>query len=74
MSPVENPHERLAELVLRVLNKIKRPSTAEEVAELLNRELGPGDRPFNAKEVETWLQSTPNKALPLYWLATRPRR
>ena len=74
MSPVGNPNERLDELVVRALNKIKRPSTAQEVVELLNRELGPGDRPFNAKELETWLQSTPDKALPLYWLATRPRR
>jgi hypothetical protein len=66
--------ERLDELVVRALNKIKKPSTAEEITELLNRELGPEDRPFDAKAVETWLLSARRKALPLFWLTTRPRR
>jgi hypothetical protein len=39
------------EHILRALNKIKKPSTAEEITELLNRDLGPGDLPFQTKEV-----------------------
>jgi hypothetical protein len=65
---------RLDQFIIRALNKIKKPSTAEEITELLNRELGPGDRPFDAKEVESWLRNHRRKAVPLYWLATRPRR
>ena len=65
---------RLDQFIVRALNKIKKPSTAEEITELLNRELGPADRPFDAKEVETWLRNNRPKAVPLYWLATRPRR
>jgi hypothetical protein len=74
MSPTKDPHERLDQLAVRALNKIKKPSTAEEITELLNRELDPGDRPFNAQEVESWLRSARRKAVALYWLATRPRR
>lgn len=66
--------DRLDRLILRALNKIKKPSTAEEITELLNRELGQRDRPFDGKEVETWLRSARDKAIPLYWLVTRPRR
>ena len=65
---------RLDQFIVRALNKIKKASTAEEITELLNRELGPGDRPFDAKEVENWIRNNPRKAVPLYWLATRPRR
>ena len=45
--------EKLDELVVRALNKIRKPSTAEEITELLNRELGPRDQFFDAMEVET---------------------
>lgn len=40
-----NTGRRLDEHMLRALNKLKRPSTAEEITELLNRDLGPDDRP-----------------------------
>jgi hypothetical protein len=66
--------EKLDDLIVRALNKIRKPSTAGEIAELLNRELGPRDQFFDAMEVETWLRSGCGQALPLYWLATRPRR
>lgn len=66
--------KRLNEHVRRALNKIKKPSTAEEIAELLNQELDPGDGPFQAKEVATCLRSTNEHVLSLYWLDTRPRR
>jgi hypothetical protein len=66
--------EKLDELIVRALNKIRKPSTAEEITELLNLELGPRDQFFDAKEVETWLRSARSRAVPLYWLATRPRR
>jgi hypothetical protein len=66
--------EKLDELIVRALNKIRKPSTAEEITELLNRELGPRDQFFDVMEVETWLRSARGKAVPLYWLATRPRR
>ena len=74
MSSTKDPHERLDQLVVRALNQIKKPSTAEEITELLNRELDPGDRPFDAQEVETFLRSARRKTVALYWLATRPRR
>lgn len=74
MNQMKEVDERLDQLVVRALNKIKKPSTAEEITELLNRELGTEDLPFDAKEVESWLRSTRGKAISLYWLATRPRR
>ncbi len=63
------PHakRRLDEHVLRALNKIKKPSTVEEITELLNRDLGPGDRPFQAREIATWLRNADDKVLSLYW-------
>jgi hypothetical protein len=69
-----NANGRLDEQVRRALNKIKKPSTAEEITELLNRDLGPRDQPFQAREVTTWLQNAGNTVLNLYWLESRPRR
>jgi hypothetical protein len=69
-----NSSLRLHEHILRALNKIKKPSTVEEITELLNRDLGPGDRPFTAREVATCLRTAGDKVLSLYWLGTRPRR
>ena len=69
-----NANGRLDEQVRRALNKIKKPSTAEEITELLNRDLGPRDRPSQAREVTTWLQNAGNTVLNLYWLESRPRR
>jgi hypothetical protein len=74
MRQVPNAKRRLDEHVLRALNKIKKPSTAEEIAELLNRDLDPGDRPFQAREIESWLRNASDNVLGLYWLETRPRR
>lgn len=74
MGQVPNANRRLDEHILRALNKIRKPSTAEEIAELLNSELGPGERPFQTKEIETWLRSASDRVLRLYWLGTRPRR
>ena len=70
--PIAN--RRLVEHVRRALNKIKKPSTAEEITELLNRDLGPGDRPFQAREVASWLRNADDTVLNLYWLDSRPRR
>ena len=69
-----NPNRRLDEHIMRVLNKIKKPSSTEEITDLLNRDLGPGDRPFQAKEVSAWLRNAGDAVLSLYWLASRPRR
>jgi hypothetical protein len=69
-----NADRRLGEHVLRALNKIRKPSTAEEITELLNRELGPGDRPFQTKEISAWLRNGQDSVLSLYWLGTRPRK
>lgn len=74
MGQVPSPNRCLDEHVWRALNKIRKPSTAEEITELLNRDLGPGDRPFQVKEVATWLQNADDRVLRLYWLGTRPRR
>ena len=74
MSQTHNAKERFDECIVRALNKIKRPSTAEEITELLNQELSPGDKPFAAEEVRTWLRDSTKKVVQLYWLSIRPRR
>ena len=65
---------RLEEHISRALNKIRKPSTAEEITELLNRDLELEDRPFQTKEVAEWLRKTGDTVLTLYWSRTRPRR
>ncbi len=65
---------RLNEHLLRALNRIRKPSTAEEITDLLNRDLDPGDRPFQTREVATWLRNSGDTVTQLYWLETRPRR
>jgi hypothetical protein len=74
MRQVPNANHRLDEHILRALNKIKKPGTAEEIAELLNRDLGPGDQPFQVREVVAWLRNAEENVLSLYWLGNRPRR
>jgi hypothetical protein len=74
MRQVRNASHRLDEHILRALNKIKKPSTAEELTELLNGDLGPGDQPFQVREVATWLRNAEEDVLSLYWLGSRPRR
>jgi len=74
MRQVPNANRRLDEHVVRALNKIRKPSTAEEITELLNRDLDPGQRPFQATQVATWLRNAGDRVLTLYWLETRPRR
>jgi hypothetical protein len=74
MRQVPNANYRLDEHILRALNKIKKPGTAEEITELLNRDLGSGDHPFQVREVAAWLRNAEENVLSLYWLGTRPRR
>ena len=74
MRQIPNAKHRLDDHVLRALNKIRKPSTAEQITELLNRDLDPGDRPFRTREIATWLESVGDKVLRLYWLEARPRR
>jgi hypothetical protein len=74
MREIKSPSRRIEENILRALNKIKRPSTAEEITELLNRDLGPEDRPFETRDVEVCLRNAGDTVLNLYWLETRPRR
>ncbi len=74
MRQVPNANHRLDEHILRALNKIKKPSTAEEITELLNRDLGPRDHTFQVREVATWMRNAEENALSLYWLGNRPRR
>jgi hypothetical protein len=57
MRGVPHASPRLEKHLLRALNKIKKPNTAEEITDLLNRDLGPGDGPFETKEVANWLKS-----------------
>ena len=71
---VPKADRRHDEHVLRALNKIRKPSTAEEITELLNRDLSLGDRPFQASEIAAWLRNPCENVLRLYWLETRPRR
>jgi hypothetical protein len=74
MKELPNPKRRLGEAITRALNKIRKPSTIEEITEVLNRELGPGDRSFQAREVVEWLQNASDTTLTLHWLKSRPRR
>ena len=74
MRKVPNANHPLDEHILRALNKIKKPGTAEEITELLNRDLGSGDHPFQVREVATWLRNAEENVLSLYWLGNRPRR
>ena len=74
MGQVPNANRRLDDHLLRALNKIRRPSTAEDITELLNRDLDPGERPFQTREIATWLQNASDQVLRLYWLENRPRR
>ena len=74
MRQLPNANPTLGEQVRRALNKIKRPSTAEEITELLNHDLGPEDRPFRVEEVSAWLRNAGSEILNMYWLARRPRR
>jgi hypothetical protein len=69
-----NTRYDLDEQILRALNKIKKPSTAEEITELVNHDLRPGDRPFEPKQIAAWLRSARETVLNLYWLENRPRR
>jgi hypothetical protein len=74
MRQAPNVNRRLDDHVLRALNKIRKPSTAEEITELLNRDLSPGERPFLTREIAACVRNTTDKVLRLYWLETRPRR
>jgi hypothetical protein len=69
-----NAGGRLDEHMRRALNKIKRPSTAEEITDMLNGDLGPEDRPFEVRQVTAWLREVSDSVLSLYWLENRPRR
>lgn len=74
MRRIPNADRRLEDHIVRALNKIRKPSMAEEIAELVNRDLGPGERPFQTREIANWLRDASDKVLGLYWLETRPRR
>ena len=70
----KRPNSLLDEPISRALNKIRKPSTAEEITELRNRDLETEDRPFQTKEVGEWLRKTENTTFTLYWSRTRSRR
>src|ERR1017187_4246430 len=74
MKKVSNSDRLIREHILRALNKIRKPSTADEITELLNRDLDPEDRPFQAKDVAEWLGNAEDTALTLYWSSARPRK
>ena len=56
MTKTFNSRGALDKHITRALNKIKKPSTVEEIAELLNHELDTGDRAFQTKELAEWLR------------------
>jgi hypothetical protein len=75
MRQLPKANGRLNKHILRALNKIRKPSTAEEITELVNRELDPEERPFQTREVANWLRNAHETVLNLYWLDTcRVRR
>jgi hypothetical protein len=69
-----NPSRRLDVHIARALNKIRKPSTAEEITDLLNGELDPGDRSFHVEEVAECLRNAIGTTMILYWPKSRPRR
>jgi hypothetical protein len=74
MGQIPNSSCRLDELISRALNKMRKPSTAEEITELLNRALDLEDRPFQTKEVAEWLRNSGDTVLTLYWSRIRVRK
>jgi hypothetical protein len=66
MRQIPSANGRLNDHVLRALNRIRKPSTAEEITELLNRDLDPEDQPFQTREIATWLWNASEKVLRLY--------
>ena len=74
MKKIPDSSRRLSEHILRALNKIRKPSTADEITELVNRDLDLDDCPFQAKDVAEWLRNTEDTALTLYWSRARPRK
>jgi hypothetical protein len=73
MRKIPSSSRRLDEHILRALNKIRKPSTPEEITELLNGDLESEDRPFQTREVAERLRNAGDTALTLYWSRTRPR-
>ena len=74
MRKIANSRRRLDQHISRALNKIRKPSTAEEITELLNRDLELEDQPFQTKEVAEWLRNASDTTLTLYWSRTGPGR
>jgi hypothetical protein len=74
MRKIANSRRRLDQHISRALNKIRKPSTAEEITELLNRDLELEDQPFQTKEVAECLGNSGGTTFTLYWSRTRPRR
>ena len=74
MKKVPNSSRRLNEHILRALNKIRKPSTPDEITELLNRDLEQGDRPFQERDIAEWLRNAEDTAVTLYWARARPRK
>jgi hypothetical protein len=74
MTKPSNSRGALDKHITRALNKIRKPSTVEEIAELLNHELDLGDGAFQTKEVAEWLRNAKDQTLTLFWLRIRPRR
>jgi hypothetical protein len=74
MGKTLNSNRGLGGHITRALNKIRKPSSAEELTDVLNRELDSGDLTFQTKEVAEWLRNERDATLTLYWLRTRPRR
>jgi hypothetical protein len=65
--------QSLPDHILRALNKIRKPSTTDEITGLLNSELELQSRPCRAKEVAEQLRNMEDRVLTLYWLRIRPR-
>jgi len=74
MKKIPNSSRCLSDHISRALNKIRKPSTADEITELVNRDLELEDRPFQAKDIAEWLRKTEDTALTLYWSRARPRK
>jgi hypothetical protein len=62
MKPIVPPRN-LYEHVLRALNAITRPSTAEEITDKLRSQLRKGEKPFSVREVTQQLRNIGDGAL-----------
>ena len=67
MRKVPNANHYLDEHILRALNKIKKPGTAEEITELLVATSARETSRFRSEKSATWLRNAGENVLSFCW-------